>query len=204
MLLVQQKLGPEAAQAIEWSNPRLLCIAGDFTKYDEHAVQQINRTIELIRYRRYGEDLLLFELVNASAPQGDVSPKAPVPGTKGKAAYKTSLEHLETAPDLLRDLFEALKAYLLALGDDVQMKPLSWYIAFKRFKNFACVEVHPNAGKLVCFVKLNPADVALQPGFTRDVRSIGHYGTGDLEITISSEFQLEQAKPLILQSYEIG
>lgn len=33
--------------------PRLISIAGDFTKYDEHAVQQINRDIELVRYRRY-------------------------------------------------------------------------------------------------------------------------------------------------------
>jgi hypothetical protein len=49
-LLVMKKLGDKAADAIEWSAPRLLCIASDFTRYDEHAVQQINRNIELIRY----------------------------------------------------------------------------------------------------------------------------------------------------------
>jgi hypothetical protein len=64
-LLVLKKLGQADAEAIEWASPRLLCIAGDFTKYDEHAVQQIGRNIELIRYKRYGEDLLLLELVNA-------------------------------------------------------------------------------------------------------------------------------------------
>ena len=42
-LLVMKKLGSEVAECIEWSSPRLLCIAGDFTKYDVHAVQQINR-----------------------------------------------------------------------------------------------------------------------------------------------------------------
>ncbi len=66
-LLVMQRLGPEAADEIEWSNPRLLCIAGDFTRYDQYAVQQINRNIELIRYRRFGDGLLLFELVNVSS-----------------------------------------------------------------------------------------------------------------------------------------
>ena len=65
-LLVQRQLGQETADGIEWSSPRLLCIAGDFTKYDEHAVQQINRNIELIRYKRYGDSLLLFQLVNAT------------------------------------------------------------------------------------------------------------------------------------------
>jgi hypothetical protein len=39
-LLVMKELGQEVANQIEWSSPRLLCIAGDFNKYDEHAVQR--------------------------------------------------------------------------------------------------------------------------------------------------------------------
>src|SRR5713101_5947920 len=69
-LLVLKKLGKDAADSIDWSLPRLLCIASDFTKYDEYAIQQINRNIELIRYRRYGTELLLFELVNVITAQG--------------------------------------------------------------------------------------------------------------------------------------
>ena len=59
-LLVQKRLGQEVADNIEWSTPRLICIAGDFTKYDEYAVQQINRNIELLRYRRFADDLLVL------------------------------------------------------------------------------------------------------------------------------------------------
>ena len=58
-LLVLDKLGVVAADAIDWSAPRVVCMAADFTKYDGHAVQQIGRNIELIRYRRFGGDLLL-------------------------------------------------------------------------------------------------------------------------------------------------
>lgn len=47
-LMVMRRYGQEVSDAIEWSSPRLLCIAGGFTKYDEHVVQQINRNIELI------------------------------------------------------------------------------------------------------------------------------------------------------------
>ena len=50
-LLVINRLGPKAAKTVDWSSPRLVCIAGGFTRYDEHAVQQINRNIELVRYR---------------------------------------------------------------------------------------------------------------------------------------------------------
>ena len=45
--LVMQSLNKESAENVEWSAPRLLCIAGDFTKYDGHAVKQMNRNIEL-------------------------------------------------------------------------------------------------------------------------------------------------------------
>jgi predicted transport protein len=90
----------------------------------------------------------------------------------------------------------------MALGDDVQETTLRLYIAFKRIKNFACVEFRPSAGKILVFVKLDPSAVKLESGFTRDVSSIGHFGTGDLEITLSKPEDLERAKPLIQQSYD--
>src|SRR5215831_12837640 len=102
----------------------------------------------------------------------------------------------------VRDRFEALRAFLLALGEDVQMNTLAYYIAFRRVKNFACVEIHPQTSKLVAFDKVNPDTVTLEPGFTRDVRKVGHYGTGDLEVSITSNEDLERAKPLLVASYE--
>src|SRR6266480_1686780 len=97
-LLVMKKLGDKVAASIDWSAPRLLCIASDFTRYDEHAVQQINRNIELIRYRRYGSDLILFELVNATTAQ-EQTVTTSENGTKHKGVviYKTVTEILEQA-----------------------------------------------------------------------------------------------------------
>jgi hypothetical protein len=66
-LQVIKKLGAECSEQIDWSGPRLLCIAGDFTQSDEYAILQIPRNIELLRYRRYGGNLLLLELVRAGA-----------------------------------------------------------------------------------------------------------------------------------------
>ncbi|UUX96133.1 hypothetical protein [Aquabacterium sp. J223] len=39
------KLDKPAADAIDWTAPRLVCIAAGFTKYDGHAVQQMNPNI---------------------------------------------------------------------------------------------------------------------------------------------------------------
>jgi hypothetical protein len=146
-LLVLERIGKDAADAIEWSSPRLLCIAGDFTKYDEHAVQQINRNIELIRYQTFGDKLLLFELVNAST--ADPVSDGQYNGSGTPKAYKTFAEYLGQSPPALQQTFYALKEYLFTLGDDVHLRQLKYYVAFRRLGNFACVEVHPQTGEVV-------------------------------------------------------
>ena len=109
---------------------------------------------------------------------------------------------LESSPTDLKDIFQALRAFLLALGDDVQERQMKFYFAFKRIKNFACVEVHPQTKKLLVYVKVDPTHIDLESNFTRDVREIGHYGTGDLEITIRSLQDVERAKYLLERSYD--
>jgi predicted transport protein len=196
---VLRELGSEVADKIDWTGPRLLCIAGDFTRYDEYAVLQIPRNIELLRYRRYGSDLLLLELVRASntVPNqrrshtgGAIKDKEPAPVTADTDAESTAVH----------DVWEALKAFLLALGDDVLMKELEQYFAFRRIKNFACVKQRRK--DLQVWTRLDPSSVVLEEGFTRDVSQIGHAGTGDLEIRIKNFIDLERAQPLLLRSYQ--
>jgi predicted transport protein len=200
-LLVLKKTG-EKANAVDWSAPRLICVAGDFNRYDDHAVKQIQRNIELIRYRRFGTDLLMLDLVAATSVRRlSVDGKPVVVSHGGPTQYKTISTVLGDLDAVLAGRFEALRAFLTALGDDVQESTLRSYIAFKRIKNFACVEFRPSAGKILVYAKVAPDTVTLEPGFTRDVSKVGHPGTGDLEITLSTPDDLERAKPLIERSY---
>lgn len=203
-MLVLRKLDRATADSIDWSAPRLLCIAGGYTRYDEHAVEQMNRNIELIRYRRFGDGLLMLEMVNAISAVGTGPDPAAVGGSdrKSSANYKTISEVIESLDGPLLDLYQALRDHIRAIGDDVQEKRLKYYVAFKRIRNFACVEVHPSKSRVTAFLKVNPADVELVPGFTRDVSAVGHYGTGDLEVKIRTQDDLERAKPLLQKSYE--
>jgi predicted transport protein len=203
-LLAMKKLGAEAAEAVDWSAPRLVCIAGDFTKYDEHAVQQINRNIDLLRYRMY-EGFLILELVNSTS--GGVEPSVTIgvdkPRLKGSTqTAKTVGEYLAQASPDLRRLFEELDAHLVSLGDDVTKKTLKYYLAYRRIKNFACIEVHPQTGQVLVYLKVDPDSVALEDGFSRDMRKIGHFGTGDLELRLRSLADLARAKPFIELSYD--
>lgn len=204
-LLVRDRYGKTAADEIEWAAPRLLCIAGDFTRYDEHAIQQIQRSIELIRYRRYGDELLLFELVNSTVPEAIKEAPSKLTIDQGLSTTASVVaEHLARASQQVQDRYASLAAYLTALGDDVQVNTLKYYIAFRRIKNFACVEIYPRNERILIYTKVDPDHVQLEHGFTRDVRAIGHYGTGDLEITIDDDDDLERAKPLLLRSYEVS
>jgi predicted transport protein len=203
-LLVRNRYGKEMADAIEWSAPRLICIAADFTKYDEHAVKQMGRNIELIRYRKFGEDLLLLELLTAvstTSAMKSTGSTAKINGGPGVSG-KTVTESLSSAPTPLANLYADVETYLLGLADDVTKKVTSFYFAYRRIKNFACIEVRPTLGQLKMFLKIDPDTVNLHEGFSRDVRKIGHYGTGDLELTLGSYDDFERAKPLILRSYE--
>ena len=202
--LVMEKLGKAAADGVDWSAPRLICIAGDFNRYDNHAVNQMQRNIELIRYRRFGSELLMLDLVAATSTNGAIIDAKVSPadgGAGGGNKYKTIGTVLQELDPLMTDRFEALRAYMIALGDDVQETTLRFYIAFKRIKNFACVEFRLTTGKILIFVKVDPATVQLEVGFTRDVSNVGHFGTGDLEITLSKAEDLEKAKSLIELSY---
>lgn len=80
-VLVIEKLGLKAANNIDWSMPRVVCVAGDFTKYDESAIKQMNRNISLIRYKKFGEDLLMFEQVNENVVSA-IPDNEPVSKTK--------------------------------------------------------------------------------------------------------------------------
>lgn len=209
-LLVLEQYGKPTADAIDWTSPRLICIAADFTKYDGHAVQQMNRNIELIRYRRFGAELLLLELVNAVAAKaaniprvtGGRGPQGAVATTRRVGADKTVAEWLGDMKAPMRELFESVEGYLQSLGDDVLRKDLKLYIAFKRIKNFTTIVFQRD--KLVMYLRISPDHVDLVDGFTRDVRAIGHWGTGELEVTIKSQGDIDRAKPLIQRAYEGG
>ena len=201
-ILVRDRYGKQSAEAIEWSAPRLICIAADFTKYDEHAVKQMGRNIELVRYRKFGDDLLLLELLTAVSATNSISTSVADSNGSKPRKDKTVSEYMQDMGPELAELFADAETYLLGRGDDVTKKVTQFYLAYRRIKNFACVEVRPTLNQLKMFLKLDPDTVELEEGFSRDVRKVGHFGTGDLELTIGSHDDLDRAKPLILRSYE--
>lgn len=213
-LLVLERYGRELAGNIEWSNTRVLCIAGDFTKFDEHAVAQIGRNIELIRYKYFSDDLLMLEWVN---PAGRPAAAPRIPAATLAAAVEAAVESAgddnehnagnaassaltAAMPAGQQQLYDELRDFIFSLGDDVNVRELQLYVAFTRLKNFACVR--PMKGWFKVWLRLDPDSVTLEEDFSRDVRAVGHWGTGDLELSLRTLDDLDKARPLIERAYQ--
>lgn len=198
-LLVMDKLGPEKANAIDWSMPCVICIANDFTKFDEHAVNQMQRNIKLVRYKKYGKEMIIFEFLNnpnvKALPNGDSDGGS----AKQPGKDKTFLQSYAEVSQEKKDIYESIRDYMLSLGDDVSENQLKLYVAFRKVKNIVCVEVYKHM--ILLHLKLNPDSVELKDGFIEDVRTKGHWGTGDLRIIIKSMDDFETSKPLLDRAY---
>ena len=196
-LLVIEKLGIEAAESIDWSVPCVICVANDFTKYDVHAVNQMQRNIKLVKYCKYGDELILFEHLNAPIVKAITTPDAE---DNRRSKDKTHIEKITTATEKIRTLYETLCNFIESLGDDIVSNQLKYYLAYKKVQNMACIEIY--AKHIFIYLKLNPEDIVLEEGFSRDMRNIGHFGTGDLQLTIKDAADFEKAKGLIQRAYD--
>ena len=85
------------------------------------------------------------------------------------------------------------------IGDDITENQLKHYVAFKKIKNIVCVEILKNW--LTLYLKLDASTVDYEKGFTRDTTQIGHYGTGNVEVTIRNRADYEKAKALLDRAY---
>ncbi len=190
--LVRDRLGVTAASQVLWSGPRLICIAGDYTRYDVHAVREHRRSIDLVRYRLFGSDLLGLETV-ASVSGG-------VPVSRRARRQPVAQAASDAQGAAMAELATAVDEALLGLGDGVNRVERKQYRAYQRLRNFACM-LPPQYSKVLVYLKVNPADVDLVPGFTRDVAGLGHHGTGDLEVQLRTSRDVERARDLFLTSY---
>jgi predicted transport protein len=208
-LAVDSALGSNAAKLIDWSSPRLVCVAGAFTRYDEHLVERIDHSVELVRYRTFGDgELVALELVKKRTVVVSDTSGAPPRADRHRDAsprtVKTVTEQLAECPSSLVELYAEVEAFSQGLGSDVTKKVTKHYVAFRRLRNFLCVQVQARSHALLLYLAIDPKTVQLEEGFSRDVRNIGHYGTGTLELRIRGRDDLRRSEDLIRASYKLS
>lgn len=203
-LLVLKKFGQKRAEQIEWKSPIVYCIANKFTKYDVNAVKQMQRNIYLVEYKRFDNDILVFDYLNLDLKINEIKDVGGVqPGVQPIKPIKTMDERVESLNNSMREIFDEIVTYINSLGDDVTEVYLKHYIAFKKVSNFVTLEVF--SAKIQIYLKLHAEklenEINQNPNM-RDVTHIGHYGTGDVELIIRTKEELEFAKNFIQRAYD--
>ncbi|MFE7271770.1 DUF5655 domain-containing protein [Streptomyces sp. NPDC057623] len=176
--------------------------------HDRVAVKRLRERIDLVRYRIFDGGLLSLLLIESAPGSPSQAPARPqhrereitagAIGGDGKPSFQAVPG---ASPACLRDLYAELDEALTAWGE-VEVSPLMHYIAYRRMVNLASVIFRPKHEVILVYLRIDPDTVELEEGFSRDMRGIGHLGTGDLEMRIGSASDLEKARPLIRRAFE--
>lgn len=200
---------------VDWSDIRVICLAPEYKKYDLHAVQVMGANIELWQYKTYENGILNIEEVYkrtasvtpSSQETNDFSGKNPVMVEAGrkaaltrKTASYTVEEHYEGLSEDMQELFNSVRDYIIDLDGSIEEAPKKKYVAYKTSQNFACLQASKN--RIIIYLKLDPSQISPIPKQGRDVKEIGHFGTGDFELTIKDLKDFEETKYLISEAYK--
>ena len=193
---VLEKFGSKVSQNINWSQPRVICIANDFKKYVIGAVDYMGPNLELMQYQLYDNNILLITDVYTKNQRKNIT------NTHSKTinTMKWVFRNLDKCNDGVKEIFENLKTFLFEINDDVEIKELQQYIAFRTRKNFAVITFYSQKNYIRIGTIIDPDSIKLEEGFTRDMRNV-QGNNGPLDIIIRTPDDLEKAKPLLIQSY---
>ena len=199
---------------VDWSDIRVICLAPEYKKYDLHAVQVMGANIELWQYKIYENGIFNVEEVykrtsssiTSNQETNGFNGKNPIMVEAGKKAALTRKiasytieEHFEGLSEDMQGLFNSVRDLVIDLDGSIEEAPKKKYIAYKTSQNFACLQASKN--RIIVYLKLDPSQINPIPKQGRDVREIGHFGTGDFELVIKDLKDFEETKHFIIEAY---
>ena len=137
---------------IDWTSPRVICVAESYNKFDLDTVEILPIKIELLRYRIYEDNIFMVE----SESQKTVKISTKEIFEKGKKEKETSPKlqkdytldgHLQVASAEIKELFMQLKEMIISLDGSIMEEVKAKYIAYKLTTNFVDIVIQKNAIK---------------------------------------------------------
>lgn len=217
--IVRAKLGDERAENIDWTNPCVYCVAYDFNRYDEFAVKQMNANVQLIKYTKIG-NLLVFDKVycepefktaiysetDRSENTNDEKVIRQQVSARDSAYndFDKTLQRLNGNPQL-SDTYNQLCEYIESLGD-LERIELKKYLVYRKISNIICITLSQTKIHVYLNVDINQSEIkeliSKRNDVLRNMVGIGHYGTGNLELTLSNINEFTNNKDVIKLAYE--
>jgi len=196
-MLMINKLGQGVAESIklDWNNPRVICIAESYSKFDVDTVEVVPLRIELFKYRYYEQGIFGLESLTVPEAASAAIPVSTSPVADKPASSVALLR--EKGSQAIQELFDRLQEQIVNLDEGIEEKPTSLYVAYRAAKNFA--EVHIGRNQLK--IHLRPIDY-VDPRNRVDKIPDGYNWTMDRRVYLDSVDDLEYVLGLIEQSYK--
>jgi len=186
---------------VDWSQTRVAFVSPSFTDNQIQATNFKDIAIELWEVKRYDNNTISISQIKKSKAAESIKPlaqqNAELQRVTEEIKVYTEDEHTERAGELISELYEKFKSGVLNLADDIEIRPQKYYIAFKKNKNLVCFELQKKKMKISIGARIGTLDDA--KGITKDVSGRGHFGTGDYEIQVDSDKDLEYIMSLVKQ-----
>src|SRR4030066_1537716 len=184
---------------VDWSQSKVIFVSPQFTKYQKQAINFRDLPIELWEISKFANGTLLFNQLKSPETSESITKISP----KSEIVQKVNREikvyaeedHLSGLPNETRELYQALKERVLALGDNIEVRPRKLYVGFVAGTNF--VDVHPQKSQLKMWINLPKGELDDPQKIARDVSNVGHWGNGDYEVFIKSADELYYLMTLI-------
>jgi len=187
---------------VDWSQTRVVFVSPSFTDFQIEATNFKDIAIELWEVKQYSNGTVAIHELKKSKSAESIKPLAQqnkeFKQVVDQIQVYTEDQHLADASPEITELYEKFRNSILNLADSIDLVPQKHYIAFKKDKsNIACLEFQKKRIKIWIGAKAGMLDDP--KGIAIDVSSIGHYGTGDYELRIDSDADLEYIMSLVKQ-----
>ena len=187
---------------VDWSQTRVVFVSPSFTDFQIEATNFKDIAIELWEVRQYSNGTVAIHEIKKSKSAESIKPLAQqnkeFKQVVDQIQVYTEDQHLAGASTEIVELYEKFRNAIINLADGIELVPQKLYIAFKKDKsNVACIEFQKKRIKIWIGAKAGKLDDP--KGLALDVSSTGHYGTGDYELRIDSDSNLEYIMSLIKQ-----
>lgn len=194
---------------IDFSNPRILCFAQEYSIDDKCLALSLGA--ELWKYRYYENDTLVIsreeepeQLITTKSKGGFTIEKI----TKEPRIAKTVDQHLQGASDELRDLFFRIDTEIKNISSEVESYTTNQEVLYKTSRNFVCLAVQRQNNCLRLLLRTINDEMVDSKNLTTKIPKTHGYGNITRQLIISpkdeitGKFSMDDILYLINQSYD--
>jgi len=199
-MMVIKKLGPEKVKRIDWNNPRIICVAESYSKFDIDTLEVIPLKLELYKYHYYENEIFTLEKIN-SDEEKPIQTTLPPIITKIEGIEKELVErnldlHLNKGQPLVKELFFTLQSRIFELDENIQERITTVYIGYRVSNLFAEIHIQKNG----ILIHLRPIEYNDPKSKTSKVPDSYRWKL-NTKVYIDSESEVDYIMNLIEQSY---